>query len=142
MGYGHGPSGMVGITFNEKALDRWSKSLHISSLVEQHLLGLEGGTTNNYVTKHKEESLSQIKSDTLDRENIQKFIVTCIHAFSIEEHQTDIVNIHSGKLSTKEVNVDSCVSIGKQQVQRFIAALPNGFYNTLNEQASYNYEYS
>ena len=97
MRYGHGPSGMVGITFNEKALDRWAKCLHISSLVEQNLLGLKDDTTNNDVTKHKEESLSRIKSDALDRENIQKFLATCIHAFSFEEHQTDIVNIHSGK---------------------------------------------
>ena len=84
MRYGHGPSGMVGITFNEKALDRWAKSLHISSLVEQNLLGFKDGTTNNDVTKHKEESLSRIKSDALDRENIQKFLATCIHPFSVE----------------------------------------------------------
>ena len=98
---GHGPSGMVGITFNEKALDRWAKNLHISSLVEQSLLGLKDGTTNNDVTKHRGESLSRIKSDALDRENIQKFLATCIHASSIEEHQIDIVNIDSGKLSTR-----------------------------------------
>ena len=33
--YGHGPNGMTELTFNEKALDRWAKNLHISSIVEK-----------------------------------------------------------------------------------------------------------
>ena len=33
MQYGHGPNGMTGLTFNEKALDRWVKILHISSIM-------------------------------------------------------------------------------------------------------------
>ena len=39
-----------------------------------------------------------------------------MHPFLIEEHQADIVNIHSGKLSTEAINVDNCVSIGKELV--------------------------
>ena len=31
--YGHGSNGMTGLPFNEKALDRWAKSLCISSIV-------------------------------------------------------------------------------------------------------------
>ena len=107
----------------------WSKTFWDLKMVQRIIMSRSTSRIMSRSTSRstsRSMSLSPIKSDALDRENIQKFLATCIHAFSIEEHQTDIVNIHSGKLSTKEVNVDSCVSIGKQQVQRFIAALPNG----------------
>ena len=84
MRYGHGPSGMVGITFNDKALDRWARSLHLSSLVEQNLMGLNDTSKNKVVTKHKEESISRIKSDSIDRENIRKFLTTCLRPLYID----------------------------------------------------------
>ena len=68
--YGHGPARMVGITFNDKALDQWSRSSLISSLVEHNLLELSDIKKNKDVTQHKEESKSWIKLDTLDRENV------------------------------------------------------------------------
>ena len=34
-GYGHGSNGMAGLAFNEKALNCWAKSLHLSSIVEK-----------------------------------------------------------------------------------------------------------
>ena len=113
-------------------MDRWARSLHISGQVEQSLLGLKNTVKCKDVTQHKEESLSRMKSDCLDREKIRKFLATCIHPFLIEEHKHDIVNIYSGKLSTKAVNVDKLVSIGKEQVQMFISALPDGFYKSLS----------
>ena len=36
MRYGHGPNGMARLTFHKKALDRWAKSLHISSIMEKN----------------------------------------------------------------------------------------------------------
>ena len=38
MSYGHGPNGMMELTFNEKALDCWEKSLNTSSIMEKNLL--------------------------------------------------------------------------------------------------------
>lgn len=34
MRYVYGPDGMAGLTFNEKALDHWAKSLHKSTIME------------------------------------------------------------------------------------------------------------
>ena len=39
--YGHGPAGVKGITLNENALGRWARRLHISSVLEQSLVGLK-----------------------------------------------------------------------------------------------------
>ena len=54
-----------------------------------------------------------------------------MNPFLIEEHQIETVNIHSGKLFMKTVNVDKCVSVVQEELQEFIESLPNGFYNTL-----------
>ena len=43
--YGHGPAGMIVVNLNESALERWERSLHISSVLEQNLLGLRGNKT-------------------------------------------------------------------------------------------------
>ena len=54
--YGHSPAGMIGIILNESALERWVRSLYVSCVLEQYLLGLKGNETNKNVTHHKEES--------------------------------------------------------------------------------------
>ena len=36
MRYGHDPNEMTALTFNEKALNRWAKILHISSIMEKN----------------------------------------------------------------------------------------------------------
>ena len=133
MRYGKGSSGMMGITFNDKALDRWAKSLHISSLVENSLADLENDSRNNDVTKHKEENPSRINSDAADRVKIRNNFTTCLDPLSIEENPEFIINIHTGKLSAKEVNVDKCVSLGAEIVNHFINNLPDGFYQTLSK---------
>ena len=50
MCYGHGPTGMKRMTFNEKSLDHWTKSLHISSIMEKCLLNLKDSATTSDVT--------------------------------------------------------------------------------------------
>ena len=119
MRYGHGPSGMKGITFNEKSLDGWAKSLHMSSIMEKSLLDLKESETTI------EEGASRIKEDGKYREKIRNFLSTCIHLFGAEDHPPEIVNIHSGKLSNKDVNVDKCFAIGREQVNRFHEGLRN-----------------
>ena len=68
MRYGHGPNGMTGLTFNEKALFRWVKSLHISNIVEKTLLDLKEANTSRDMSHHKEEGRSQIIEGEKDRE--------------------------------------------------------------------------
>ena len=41
---------------------------------------------------------------------------TCIHPFDTENHPAEIVNVHTGKMSNNDINVDKCVEIGSEQV--------------------------
>ena len=131
MRYGHGPASMIGITLNESALERWARCLHVSSVVEQSLLGFKGNETNKNETHHKEEPKIWIKIDSTDCDKLRKCLVTSIAPFSVDGHPQEIVHTHSGKLSTKEINVDSYKTVGETQLELFISDLPDGFYKLL-----------
>ena len=128
MRYGHGLTGMKGLTFNEKALDRWSKSLHISSIMEKCLLDLKDSATTSDVIYHKEEGSARVKEDGQDREKTRAFLSTGINPLDADEHAPEIVKIYSGKLSIRDFNVDQCVQLGGAQVEAFQNSLPDGFY--------------
>ena len=74
--YGHGAAGMIVVNLNESALERWERSLHVSSVLEQNLLGLKGNKTNKNVTHLKEESKARMKIDSTDRDKLRKYLVT------------------------------------------------------------------
>ena len=68
---GHGSADMIAITFYESALERWARSLHVSSFIEQNFLGLKGNETNKNVTHHKKESKAQMKIDSIDCDKLE-----------------------------------------------------------------------
>ena len=53
---GYVPGGIIGITLNESALERYARSLYVSSVLEQSLPGIKINETNKNATQHKEES--------------------------------------------------------------------------------------
>ena len=69
--------------------------------------------------------------DSFDRDKLGKYLVTSIAAVSVDSHPQEIVHIHSRKFSTKEINVDSCKTVGEKQLQQFISDMPDGFYKPL-----------
>ena len=117
MRYGHGPAGMIGITLNESALEGWARNLHVSSVLEQSLLRLKGNEKNKNVTHYKEESKARMKRDRIGRDKLRRYLVAFIAPFSVHGDPLEIVFIHSGKLSTKEIYVDSCKTVGEKQLQ-------------------------
>ena len=133
MRFGHGPTGMKGLTFNKKALDRRSKSLHIFSIMEKCLLDLKDSATTSDVTYHKEQGSARVKEDGQDREKIRAFLSTGINPLDVDEHAPEIVKIYSGKLSTKDFKVDQCVQLGGAQIEAFQNSLPDGFYRQLSK---------
>ena len=64
MGYCHVPACMIGINFNNSALESWARNLHVLSVLEQNLLGLNGNETNKNVIHSKGESRAQMKVDS------------------------------------------------------------------------------
>ena len=101
--------------------------------MEKCLLDLKGSATTSDVTYHKEEGSTRVKEDGQDREKIRAFLSTCINPLDADEHPPEIVNIYSGKLSTKDVNIDQCVQLGSAQVEAFQNSLPDGFYRQLSK---------
>ena len=132
MRYGHGPGGVVGITLDEKSLDKWALSMHLFSLLEDQLLKL-GDESIKKSWYHKEEGNGQIKSDGMDRENINIMLDKCINPFTVENHPEEIVNIVSGSLSSSTVNVDKALDIGNRQRHLFESRLPEKFYEPLSK---------
>ena len=87
--------------------------------MEKCFLDLKDSATKRSATKRdvkklKEESSARIREDGKDRDNIGAFLATCIYPLNANEHPKEIVNIHSGKLSAKNVNVDKCVELGRE----------------------------
>ena len=58
---------------------------------------------------------------------MQNFLSACRHPFDTENHSAEIVNMHTCKLSNKDINVDKCIEIGNEQVKKFNQTLPEGF---------------
>ena len=86
------------------------------------------------MSHHKEERRSRIVEGEKDQKKIRNFLSTCIHPFYNENHPAEIVNIHTGKPSNKDINVDKCIEIGSEQVEKFHQTLPERFYDPLSKQ--------
>ena len=113
---GQGPAGMKGMTFSEKALDCWVKSLHLSSIMKKYLLDLKDSATTSNVTYHREKGSARVKEDGQDREKVYVFLSTCINPLDADKHPPKIVNICLGNLFAKDVNANQCVQLGSAQV--------------------------
>ena len=107
-----------------------TRGLHVSSVLEQSLLGLKRTKINKNAAYHKEKCKAQMKINSIDRDRLRKYLVIFIAPSPADRHLQEIVHIHSEKLSTKEINVDSCKTVEKQ-LQQFISNLVNCFYKLL-----------
>lgn len=134
MRYGHGPAGVIGITLNQKALQRWALAHPISSQLEKDLLDMKENHHAKQMTVHKEEGEARIKSDGEDRQKISTKLNSCIPPLTPSEHPSGLVNVVSGKLAPEKVNVDKAYSIGCQQLVTFEDGLPEKFYQPLSKE--------
>ena len=115
MRYVNGTACVIGIILNESVLECWVGSLHISNVLEQSLLGLKGNDTNKDVTHYTKKSKARMNIDSIDRNKLRKYLVTYIALFYVDVDPLGIVHIHSGKFSTKEINVYLCKTVGEKQ---------------------------
>ena len=82
------------------------------------------------VDHHKEESPSRIKTDNDDWNAIRDKLETWVDPLDVLQGQ-NLINIVTGKISNKNVNVGNAVQIGEAQLQEFESACPTGFYQTI-----------
>ena len=131
---GKGPSGIIGVTTQERTVNIWANSHHLCTELTNELEELR--TQKNLKEKHhKEETAGRMKSDSEDRLKIRKALATFIHPLKIETHSSNIlVNIYNGEQAGDNVNVIQAVEIGEKQMKDFQASLPEGFRSTLSTQ--------
>ena len=115
MRYGHGPGGIVGITLNEHALCRLALNLRICSRLTKDISDLKGATLVE-VYHHKEESPSRVKADNDDGNAIRYTLEKCVDPLDVSQGQ-NLINIVTGKISNKNVNIEDAVQIGEAQLQ-------------------------
>ena len=93
MRYGHGKSGIIGITLKPETLKTWALSLHTcSQLVSDISTMRETDRSSNTKTVHKEESKSRIASDKVDRQGLQRKLEMSINPLDPKSHPQNIVN--------------------------------------------------
>ena len=133
MKVGKGPSGMIGVTTNDRSVSIWANSHHfcgelLTELEHQRTRGQESPDM-----KHKEEGKGRINSDSEDRLKIRTALDKCIHPLDIDSHASSeiLVNIYTGEESESSTNVHNALTIGKEQMTLFEKGLPESFRATL-----------
>jgi len=134
MWYGHGPSGVIGSTLDEKTPAIWALSHSTLGQLMADLESLKSGTRCS-ITSHKEERKLCVKSDTEDRLHIREALSTCIDIFDHKTHPTTgLVDIYSGQVvDDSEVNVHEALHIGESDKVNYEKLCPDGFHGTLTK---------
>ena len=134
-----GPSGMIGVTKNDRSVSVWANCNHLCG---ELLTELDDQRINHRAssdTKHKEESEGRIKSDYEDRSKIKTALDKCIHPLEVKSHASNVmVNIYTGEESDKSTNVYKAAELGEEQMQQFQKELTDGFRNIDNQSGTYD----
>ena len=102
--------GMIGFTNKESAKAKWLLSHHIVSSYTDSLRTLTNVQTGTSSEQHRELNLSRIKKDQEHFEKLSNFF-TEYNPFTIEQVD-NLVNIFSGVVARKEVNVHNALALG------------------------------
>ena len=133
MRYGHGKSGIIGITLQPETLKTWALSRHICAGLVNDIKKMCDGDRKSVQNSHKEEAAARIASDAKDRQGLKEKLATCIDPLSPQDHPDNIVNIVTGKIAPPEVNIDQAVEIGTQMMKEFEDKWPTGFHEPIKK---------
>ena len=122
MRHGKGSRGLVGITLQPKTVKQWALSLHACAQILLDLEKMRDRERCKDQLRHKEELPGRIKSDQIDRSKIRKMLDTMIHPLDIMETPDELINIYTGAISLKAVNIDDALSMGTKQKMVICAA--------------------
>ena len=132
MKIGKGPSGLIGITTNERSVKIWANGHHLCGelLTELEALRDNQQTGDNM---HKEEGTGRMNADAEDRRKIRTALHKCIHPLDITSHPSNsFVNINTGEEAYEKVKVNKAVEMGKEKLKKFQESLPEGFRERLS----------
>ena len=136
MRYGHGQSGIIGITLRPETLKTWAYSLHACNTIVSNLDLMRTQEQHKPPSQshHKEEMKARVKSDAKDRKALRDKLEVCIDPLHSEHHQEGLVNIVTGQVSTHpSLNVDNAVHLGTKQMESFEKGWPASFHETIHK---------
>ena len=139
MRYGHGQSGIIGITLRPETLKTWAYSLHACNTVVSNLdaMRTQEKSEPTSQTHHKEEAKARIQTDAKDRKALRDKLEVCIDPLNTENNQEGLVNIVTGQVLThSSVNVDNAPELGEQQMDEFERGLPDSFHETIHRRVT------
>ena len=132
MKIGKGPSGLIGITTNERSVKIWANGHHLCGELLTELQTVRDKQQTSECV-HKEEGAGRISSGTEDRRKIRTALQKCIHPLDAASHAANtVVNIYTGEVSDESVNVNKAFEIGTEQLKKFHESLPEGFRERLS----------
>jgi len=121
MRYGHGKSGIIGITLKPETLKTWALSLHVCGQILEDFSILRENEKPNFIQRtHKEEAKGRISADQADREGLRKKLEMCINPLDPEQHPKTFINV-----------INEAIDIGRRQMEEFERKLPDGFYDSI-----------
>ena len=134
MRYGHGHSGIIGLTMRPEALKTWAMSIHAINTVMADMNTIDNDEVPSQ-THHKEESKGRIKTDAADRNALKEKLGMSIDPLDPEQHPEDgLINVVTGKVvSDPKVNVDQAIAIGTSQMNSFEEGWPASFHRPLQK---------
>lgn len=134
MRYGHGHSGIIGLTMKPEALKTWTMSIHAINTVMSGINTIDevGDESQSH---HKEESKGRMRTDTRDRKALREKLSMVIDPLDPEQHLKDgLVNIVTGNVvSDPKVNVDQAIAIAVAEMNAFEAGWPASFHGTIQK---------
>ena len=113
MRYGKGPRGIVGVTLQPNLVREWGNSLHITTQTLKDLDNMREKARPKLQEFHKEEAKGRRRTNEDDQAGIRKALEKCINPF--RRDLKSLVNIYSGYVNNKEVNIHNSIKIGQEQ---------------------------
>ena len=104
--------GLINITNNDAARAKWLLSVHILAQYTESLQCLTGTVTGTWSKQHREMEISRTKKDKNDVIKFLKFL-TCHNPFNVDKKDV-LLNIATGIIANREINIDEAVQIGKK----------------------------
>ena len=132
MRYGKGPGGIVRVTLQPNVVGEWGNSLHITTQILKDLDDMREQARPKSQEFPKEEAKGRRRTNEDDRAGIRKALEKCINPF--QRDLKGLVNIHSGYVANKEVNVHNSLKIGQEQQSKFQASWPDGFHSPIKNE--------
>ena len=132
MRYGHGRSGIIGLTLKPESLKTWSYSLHTCNRVISDLDDMREDDIPSQ-TCHKEEMPGRMNSDSKDRKALREKVQMAVDPLDPEQHPREgLINIATGSvLIQPQINVEKSADIGKKQMKDFESGWPDSFHSTI-----------